>query len=266
MPPNFIDMKNALCTLLFWHLVLTQLMGQTTAELPPSKPVHSLSLGVGLSHTALKTEVISPLIFSGTGIPLSLTYRRENAVLKSYFQLQYQTPTLNSPFDFRMNALDAFLTNGVLRKVKSFNKMNLYVGCEIQLMGSFRQMPKVVNNDQVIMLMGLNLSSILQYSLGKHLLEAQASIAVLGYNYRAKDNLKIGAFEKTFSEFLRSEAYFETLPKYLNTSLRLSYVPPLKSQHFRWRVDYWGNFQRFNQRQYMGVLQNQITTFLTYQF
>jgi hypothetical protein len=255
-------MKKPLCILTFLLLFFSKINSQT--EVP--KRVYSLSLGVGLSHIALKTEVISPLIFSGTGIPFLLTYRRESAVLKHYIQLQYQATTLNSPFDFRMNTIDAFLTNGVLRKVKSFSKMNLYVGAEIQIMGSFRQMSQVINNDQVTMLMGLNLSSILEYSLGKHTLEAQVSIAALGYNYRAKDNFKIGAFEKSFSEFLRSESYFETLPNYLNASLRLSYIPPLNSKHFRWRLDYWGNLQRFNQRQYMGVLQNQILTSLTYQF
>jgi hypothetical protein len=260
-------MKKSLCIIFLWSLVLTQIMGQATAEMPLSKPVHSLSLGVGLSHTALKTEVISPLIFSGTGFPFSLAYRRESVKSKQYAQLLYQSPTLHSPFDLRMNALDAFLLYGYLRKVKSFNKMNLFVGGEVQVMGSFRQMPQVGgNNDQGIMLNGLNLSSILTYSLNAHTFEAQVSIAALSYNLRTKDNNKIGAFEQSFSELVRFGAYVETLPNYLNTSLRMSYIPPLKSKHFRWRLDYWGNFQRFKQRQYMGVLQNQISTSLTYQF
>jgi hypothetical protein len=259
-------MKKILLILLFLSNGFASAWCQSVVETVPSKPLYSLSLGIGLSHIGLKTEVISPLIFSGTGTSFHFTYRRESAVLKHYIQLQYQAPTLNSPFDFRMNSLDAFLTNGVLRKVKSFDKTNLFVGGEVQIMGSFRQMPQVINNDQVTLLMGLNLSSILEYSLGKHTIEVQASIAVLGYNYRAKDNFKIGAFEKSLSEFLRSESYFETLPNYLNASLRLSYIPPLNSKHFRWRIDYWGNFQRFNQRQYMGVLQNQISASLTYQF
>ena len=91
-------MKKSLCTVLFWSLVLTYSIGQATTEIQPSKPIYSLSLGVGLSHTALKTEVISPLIFSGTDIPFQLTYRREGALLKSYIQLQYQSTTLKSPF------------------------------------------------------------------------------------------------------------------------------------------------------------------------
>lgn len=248
-----------------------KIFGQAVAENTrlnvATKPVHALSLSVGLSHTALKTEVISPLIFSGTGVPLSLTYRRESAKSKQYVQLQYQSPTLKSPFDFRMTALDVFLGYGYLRKVKSFPKMNLYVGGELQIMGSFRQMPQAgSNNTQAVMLNGLNLSSLLAYSLGAHLLEAQISVAALSYNLRTKDNFKIGAFEENFSQFVDFGAYLETVPNYLNTSLRLSYIPPLKSKHWRWRVDYWGNFQRFQQRQYMGVLQNQISTSLTYQF
>jgi hypothetical protein len=63
LPPNFIDMKSLLCTLLFWSLVLTQIMGQATAEMP-SKPTYYISLGVGLSRTALKMAMISPVIFS----------------------------------------------------------------------------------------------------------------------------------------------------------------------------------------------------------
>jgi hypothetical protein len=239
---------------------------QPVVETVPSKPLHSLSLGVGLSHTALKMEVISPLIFSGTAIPFYFIYRRESMASKQYVQVLYQSPTLNSPFNFRMNALDAFLLYGYLRKVKSFAKMNLYIGGELQIMGSFRSMPQVINNNQVTLLNGLNISSILDYSIGKHTIEAQLSIAVLGYNIRAKDNVKIGAFEETFSEFIGSESHLETIPNYLNTSLRLSYIPPLNSKHLRWRLDYWGNFQRYNQRQYMGVLQNQISASLTYQF
>lgn len=260
---------------LLFLLILTlpnvKILGQTAAENAPAiastKSIRTLSLSVGLSHTALKTEVISPLIFSGTGTPLSLTYRRESARFKQCVQLQYQSPTLKSPFDFRMTALDVFLGYGYLRKVKSFSKMNLYVGGEVQVMGSFRQMPQVGgNNTQAVVLNGLNLSSLLDYSLGAHLLEAQVSVAALSYNLRTKDNLKIGASEENFSQLIAFGAYLETLPNYLNTSLLLSYVPPLKLKHLRWRVDYWGNFQRFQQRQYMGVLQNQISTSLTYQF
>jgi hypothetical protein len=261
--------------LLVWALPNVKILGQTVAEnapaIPTTKPVHALGLSVGLSHTALKTEVISPLVFSGTGVPLSLTYRREGAKSKQYVQLQYQSPTLNSPFDFRMTVLDVFLGYGYLRKIKSFPKMNpkmnLYVGGEVQIMGSFRQMPQVgSNNTQAVMLNGLHLSSLLDYSLGEHRLEAHLSVAALSYNLRTKDNFKIGAFEENFSQLVAFGAYVETLPNYLNTSLRLSYIPPLKSKHWRWRVDYWGNFQRFQQRQYMGVLQNQISTSLTYQF
>ena len=265
LPPNFIDMKNSLCTLLFWSLVLTQIMGQATAETLP-KPARSISLGMGLSRTALKMEMISPLIFSGSGVPFHLTYRRESTVYKQYIQLLYQAPALKSPFSFKMQALDAFFTYGYLRKVKSFSKAHLYVGCELQMMGSLRTMPQVINNDHVTMLNSLNISSIVDYAVGKHGFEAQLSIAALGYNIRSKDNFKIGAFEKSFSAFINSESHLETLPKYLNTAFRLSYVPPSNAKHLRWRVDYWGNFQRYSQRQYLGVLQNQITTSLTYQF
>jgi hypothetical protein len=259
-------MKKILLILLFLSNGFASAWCQSAVETVHSKPLHSLSLGVGLSHTALKIEMISPLIFSGTAIPFHLTYRRESIASKQYVQMLYQSPTLNSPFNFRMNTLDAFLLYGYLRKVKSFGKMNLYVGGELQIMGSFRSMPQVINNNQVTLLNGLNISSILDYSIGKHTIEAQLSIAAVGYNIRAKDNVKIGAFEETFSEFIGSESHLETIPNYLNTSLRLSYIPPLNSNHFRWRLDYWGNFQRYNQRQYMGVLQNQISVSLTYQF
>jgi hypothetical protein len=259
-------MKKILRILLFLSNGFASAWCQSVVETVPSKPLNSLSFGTGFSHTALKMEVISPLIFSGTAIPFHLTYRRESMASKQYVQLQYQSPSLNSPFNFQMNALDAFLMYGYLRKVKSFGKMNLYVGGELQIMGSFRSMPQVINNNQVTTLNGLNISSILDYSIGQHIIEAQLSIAALGYNIRAKDNVKIGAYEETFSEFIGSESHLETLPNYLNTSLRLSYIPSSNSKHFRWRLDYWGNFQRFNQRQYMGVLQNQISTSLTYQF
>jgi hypothetical protein len=258
-------MKKSLCIIILWSLVLTQIMGQATTEMP-SKPTHSISLGMGLSRTALKMEVISPLIFSGSGMPFHLTYRRESTVSKQYIQLLYQSPTLKSPFDFKMQALDAFFTYGYLRKVKSFSKANLSVGGELQMMGSLRTMPQVINNDQVTMLNSLNITSTVDYAIGKHGFEAQLSIAALGYNIRTKDNFKIGAFEKSFSAFINSESHFETLPKYLNTAFRLSYVPQSNAKHLRWRVDYWGNFQRYNQRQYLGILQNQITTSLTYQF
>ena len=55
-------MKKLICVLLSWSLVLTPIIAQTTTETQPLKPLHTISMGVGMSHTALKFETVSPLI------------------------------------------------------------------------------------------------------------------------------------------------------------------------------------------------------------
>ena len=66
-------MKNALCILLFWSLVLTQLMGQTTAEMTPSIFSHFKTLTMKKTITNLSLLLVillNPIAgFSQTTVP-----------------------------------------------------------------------------------------------------------------------------------------------------------------------------------------------------
>jgi hypothetical protein len=264
LPPNFIVMKNALCTLLFWSLVLTQIMGQATAEMP-SKPVHSLSLGVGLTQIALKNETVSPLIFKGFGVPFSLTYRREKEASKHYFQLFYQSLSPTSSNNFTLNHESGGVIYGYLKRMKSWEKTHLFVGGEIQLQGFQRDYSPASNTTHMMLLNGFNVTGLMDYGLKNHKFQAQITLTGLGFNIRPKRNLYDNVVDSRFKTFVAS-GIFESIPNYLNASLRLSYLPPTVSKHIRWRFDYWGNFHRFKKPQYLGSLQNQVTTSLTYQF
>jgi hypothetical protein len=111
----------------------------------------------------------------------------------------------------------------------------------------------------------LHLAGMMDYSIGKHKFEGQLNMALLGYNLRAGNNLS-DAFVSDLFDALGTRGKFETLPNYLNLAWRLSYIPFVSTRHIQWRVDYWGNFHRFNKGQYLGVLHNQLTTSLTYKF
>jgi hypothetical protein len=254
---------------LFYCLILllqfNKTDGQNTTVNQPSKHISSISLGVGISHTAFKNKAISPNIFSGTGVPFYLTVRRESAVYKHYFQVMYQTQNLKSPFGLTSEEQGGHLLNGYLRKIKSYPNSTIYLGAEIQISGVYRNMPINPNNDFLTVLNTLSLSSSMDYKLGKQQLEAQINIAVLGYNMRRGNNLSddIG---NGVTDALFPNAKLETIPKYLNTALRLTYFVPTNAPHVRWRFDYWGNYYGFTKQQYFGVLQNQLTTAFTYQF
>lgn len=254
---------------LFYFLILltqfNKIYGQTTTTIAPTKPFHSVSIGVGISHTAMKNKTVSSLIFSGYGVPFHLTYRRESNVSKQYVQILYQAQSLKSPFGFTSEEVGGHLLYGYLRKVKSYEKAAVYLGGEIQIQGVYRNMPVNPNNDYLTILNSLNLSGSISYKLEKHLLEAQISVAVLGYNMRRGSNFSddIG---NGVTDALLPNAKLETLPKYLNTALRLTYFVPTNAPHFRFRFDYSGNYYGFKQAQYFGVLENQLTTSLTYQF
>jgi Peptidase family S41 len=66
-------MKKILLILLFLSSGFASAWCQSVVDTVPSKSVHSLSLGFVVSHTALKDETVSPLIFSGIRFPLNLT-------------------------------------------------------------------------------------------------------------------------------------------------------------------------------------------------
>jgi hypothetical protein len=259
-------MKKSLCIIFLWSFGLTQIMGQATTEMP-AKPTHSISLGVGFSHTAMKITTISPLILKGVGVPLHLTYRRENTVSKHFVQLLFRQQTSKSPFGFDFTEQGGHLIYGYLRKVKSGDKLGVYLGGELQIQGVNGLTKKGYNSEVFLVLNGLNISSLVDYRLGKHFFEAQIALTALAYNRRPDTNLGRN-FGKTAEDGvgLFTDARFEYPPQYLNTSLRLSYLPVLTAKHLQWRLDYWGSFYRFNPQQKYAVLQHQLMTSLTYKF
>jgi hypothetical protein len=259
--------------LLYLLILLSQgskIQGQIMSQTTPVKRTNALSLGAGISFNRLKNETSSPLIFSGVGIPIHLTYGRESAVSKQQIQLLYQSSTLKSPFDFELDEQGGHLMYGYLRKVKSFNKMTLLLGGEVHTQGAFWDAPKEGNNTSGMLMHLVNLSSELDYTVGQHRIEAQLSIAVLGVSHlRPMNNggKSFGQFsEGNYLTALLRNTQLETLPDYLNTTLRLGYTPILRGQRFQWRVDYCGHFYRFKQRQFFGVLQHQLTTSLSFIF
>jgi hypothetical protein len=259
-------MKKILLILLFLSNGFASAWCQSLIETMPSKPVHSLSLGVGLSHTGLKNETVSSLIFSTVGLPMHLTYRRESTVSRQYAQLQFLSQTLESPFKFMMEDVGGHLSYGYLRRIKSSTSMNIFLGGECQVQGAGRRMLNNINVPRLITLFNsLHLAGMMDYSIGKHKFEGQLNVALLGYNLRAGNNLS-DAFVSDLFDALGTRGKFETLPNYLNLAWRLSYIPFVSTRHIQWRVDYWGNFHRFNKGQYLGVLHNQLTTSLTYKF
>ncbi len=261
---QFYDMKK-----LFYCIILLAQFNKTytqnTTQNVSSKSIHTISLGIGFSHTAMKNETLSPLIFSGNGVPMHLTYRRESSVSKQYFQVLYQAQNLKSPFGLTSEEQGGHLLYGYLRKVKTYDKTAIYLGGEMLIGGVYRNMPVNPNNDALTILNTLNISSSVDYKLGKHLLSGQLSLAVLGYNMRRGSNLSddIG---NGVTDALWANAKLETLPKYLNAALRLTYFVPTNAKHFRWQFDYLGNYYGFQQAQYFGVLTHQFTTSFTYQF
>ena len=257
-------MKKSLCFPIFL-LFSFKIMGQTLPVLASSKAVYSVGLGIGLGYTALKNETISPLIFTGFGAPISLTYRRESAISRQFLQLQYQAQTIQSPFDLPIEEVGGHLIFSYLRRIKSSAKSRFFWGAELRLEGVDRQMPKSLNSAFTVSLNSLNVNGLWDFSMGKNQFESEISVAVLGYNLRSGSNLS-GVFDVSFFDYLKSNARFETLPKYLNATLRIAYFVPTNAKHFLWRVDYSGNYLGFKQRQYFGVLRNQISTSLTYQF
>jgi hypothetical protein len=254
---------------LFYFLILlaqfNKISGQNTTNDALSKPIKSLSLGIGISQTAMKNKTLSPLIFSGTGVPFYLTFRQERAGFKTYLQFSYQAQKLKSPFGLTSEEQGGHILNGYLRKIKAYEKSAIYLGAEIQISGVYRNMPVNLNNDFLTVLNSLNLSGLMDYKLRKHHLEAQINLAVLGYNTRRGNNLSddIG---NGVTDALWANARFETLPKYVNAALRLTYFVPSNAQHVRWQFDYLSNYYGFTQQQYFGVLQHQLTTSFTYQF
>jgi hypothetical protein len=258
-------MKKILLILLFLSNGFASAWCQSVVDSVPSKPVHSLSLGLVVSHTALKDETVSPLIFSGIRFPLNLTYRRESVVSKQYFQLYYQSVGLTTTTNFNLNQESGGLVYGYLRRLKSWKKTNLFVGAEIQLQGFKRDYIPASNSASMVLLNAFNLTGLVDYLLEKHKFEAQITLTAIGYNIRPMSNFFDNIADSRFKTFLDS-GKFESIPDYLNASFGFSYQPPTTSKHIRWRFDYWGNFYQFKQQQYFGVLQNQLTTSFTYQF
>ncbi len=256
-------MKKLRSVLIFLSISLN-LLAQKTTELRP-KPVHSLGLGVGLSHTALKNSSISPLIFSGLGAPLHLTYRRESAKTKHYLQVQYQAQNLKSPFGFSIEEMGGHLIYGYLKKIKSHEKTTFYVGGNLQIQGVQRTMPQGQNNYSLMVLSTLNISGSMNYTLNKHLFEAQISVSTFGYNLWTGNSFNRN-MDDGFFKTLPQNAQFQLPPNYLNASLRVSYFLPTASPHWRCRVDYWGNYYGFKERRFSDVLHNQLTTSVVYQF
>jgi hypothetical protein len=258
-------MKKLLCILLFWSLVLTPIIGQTTTETQPSKPLHTISMGVGLSRTALKLETVSPLIFSGIGVPFQLTYRREKPFSRQMIQLAFQSQTLKSPFGFKLVEVGGHLSYSYLRRVKSFSTTHVYFGGELGVSGRDRTMPQGMNNASSTLINALKLVSLADFRQGKHRFETQLSLAVLGYNQRPNNNFSGDSYGEFFKDF-KSNARLEVPPQYLDVSLGVAYFVPTTAKHFSWRFDYWGNYSGFQQRQYLGVLTHQFMTSITYQF
>jgi hypothetical protein len=254
--------------LFFLLILLPQILkisGQNQATDVSPKAVHALSLSVGLSHTDLKFETVSPYVFSGVATPLQLTYRRNNAVSKQSIELGYQGQTLKSPFGFKVVELGGHLSYSYLRRVKNFNKLNLFLGGALHFSGANRTMPQGLNNSSTVVLSSLNVSSLADYAVGKQRFDAQLTLAVLGYNQHPNNNLK-GNFTEGFLDSYTTNARLETPPQYLNVFWRLGYLVPTISRHFSWRFDYLGNYCGFQQRQFLGTLTHQLTTSFTYQF
>lgn len=259
-------MKKYFCiVLLVFGCSLTSLIGQTTTEKPTLKPLHAMSMGVGVSHTALKLETVSPLIFSGIGIPLQLTYRREKPVSRQTIQLSFQSQTLKSPFGFQLVEVGGHLSYSYVRRVKSFSTTNVYLGGEFAISGRDRTMPQGLNNASTTLINALKLVGLADFRQVKHRFETQLSLAVLGYNQRPNNNFSGDSYGSFFKDF-KSNARLEVPPQYMDVSFGVAYFVPTTAKHFSWRFDYWGNYSGFQQRQYLGVLTHQLMTSITYQF
>lgn len=262
---QFDDMKK----LLYCFILLSQsgeILGQNVSTIDaPSQPAHSLSLSVGVSRTSLKFETVSSNIFKGTAAPLQLTYRRNSGVSRQSIELSYQSQTLKTSFGFKIVELGGHLSYGYLRKVKNFDKMNVFVGGSVRFSGANRKMPQGSNSESTVISSALNVSSLAEYAIGKHRFEGQLSLAVLGYNLRPYNNLNRNS-EETFWDNFSMNARLETIPQYFDVFWRLGYFVPTTSRHFQWRFDYLSNYCGFQQRQYLGTLTHQLTTSFTYQF
>lgn len=250
---------------LFFVLVLLSSEINVKAQASANKNRLSLSVGVGLNYTALKNEIISPLIFSNVGVPVQLTLRGEGSSSKNYVQIFFQSQTLTSPFNRPIEEIGGHYLYGHLRKVKTWKNARFWVGGELQTQVVNRNMPTSINSNFLVFLNTLNLTGQLEYELERHRFEGQITLTALGYNIRPSNNFNVRATEGTFISFLGS-GELETLPKYVSGSLRLSYLPPSTAKHFRWQIDYVGAYSGFNDLRYFGVLQHQLISNLTYQF
>ena len=60
---KIFNMKKLLYCFIFFAQT-AEIFGQNVPVETPTKPIHSLSLGVGFSRTALKFETVSPFVFT----------------------------------------------------------------------------------------------------------------------------------------------------------------------------------------------------------
>jgi XisI protein len=258
------SMKN-----LLFSLVLTLNFAQTKAQSLPkdslNKVIHNLGVGVGLSHTALQYQTVSPLIFNGLGVPVTINYKQEKPRSKEYIHVLVLNQSLKSPFNNTLDDLGVYLLYGYLRQLRAKGNNRFLLGGEFQFQGNFRQIRNFINTEYGVLLSGLNLTGQWEHRFKNHRIEAQLGIALVGFNRRPGKNFDVRAADRSFfTEYGLGK--FETIFDYLNGSLRVSYSPVLKAKHIAWQIDYVGSVYTSKQPQFLGVIQNQLSTSLNFQF
>ena len=249
-------------------LVLAQSAPADTLPKPTrqfmTRPVSSISLGLGISQSAFRNDEESVLIRTGFGVPVGLTYRREGLRTRQYVGIDYLSHNLRSRFGNTTAEVRGSLSYTYLRRVQSGQRLTLYAGGGVETQASIQTGVSGSGNNTGSLINALSVSGMSDYRLGKHGFEAQASIVLLGYAIRPGNPLFTGGKEPKFGDVINA-LNAEIIPNFVGGAWRVAYFPPAVSRRWFWRIDYRGQLQRFSQGTALGFAQQQLTASIVYQ-
>lgn len=227
---------------------------------------YQLGLLVGLERTALRDDLLSPLIYSGNKLPIHLFYKFQGAEKRHNLLLSFKQGQSKSSTDNEVNSMNIVLQYSYLRHIKSIRggAIPIFIGITSDNFATFRQPHFYSSNwnssskPSYDIAAYIDLSLLAEYKIKENQkIDMQIMTPLFGYLVRAPYSLgvpdKITEVTETdeitageiFGVMYRSRE-FATINKYLSLTLITSYEIDI-SRFFNFRLNHNLTYSRFTQ-------------------
>jgi hypothetical protein len=238
------------------YLPLFLLVGSFTASFSQNFGGKQIGLGIGFSHQAIKSELISPYTHQGNSAPLQLYFRSGKEVSRHHIQLQYFSADLTSA----SNGLSTTDEKGYIqyayhrRLTIVKDKLHVFGGIVVNAQASMRNNlfnGSTGNNAAGELIGSLNPSLLAEFPVKKNVLSVQVWAPIFAFLYQQTYGLG------------PENGNWSSLNNFAGVDWRISYDKYL-SERWNLRFDYQFQFYRLSKFETLSSLSNQGIVSLVY--